>query len=70
MKNIAMTNREKTAHYAAVKNESAIAAEQLIREIYPLINEYFFCNTDCRGKAIHLSFANGQRFILTAAEIK
>ncbi|MBD5583903.1 MAG: hypothetical protein HDQ88_02390 [Clostridia bacterium] len=66
MKNI--TAEQKTALNEA-KNEKHFNAQNLLEEITPLIKDYFIAELDFDGKAINLSFLNGQKFRICAEEV-
>ena len=47
-------------------NESKVEAEQLLKEILPLIEECFEGEITCDSGAIIYSMPNGQKFYITA----
>jgi len=48
--------------------EGKISAEDLIREIEPLIKDYFVGDFAITKEGLELKFLNGQTFILTVSE--
>ncbi len=48
--------------------EGKISAEDLIREIEPLIKDYFVGDFKITKEGLELKFLNGQTFILTISE--
>lgn len=60
---------EKIALDELAKNEPPFPADDLLREIAPLLEDYFVAEVGEKGHAVTLRFPNGQKFKLTAEEI-
>lgn len=60
---------EKTANQMAAAEER-FDSKSLLEEIEPLLREYFIGRFDLNCEAIILNFKNGQKFRLTAEELK
>ena len=60
---------EKSANQLAAA-EKQFNSRSLLEEIEPLLKEYFIGGFKLDGEAIIVDFKNGQKFRLTAEEIK
>ena len=50
--------------------EPSPAARELLKEIFPLMEEYFEGEMICTCRAIYYTKPNGQAFVITAREVK
>lgn len=62
--------KEKDALFKLAKDEPPFPADDLLQEIAPLLEECFVAQLGMRAHAITLFFPNGQKFKLTAQEIR
>ncbi len=54
--------------YEQLKNELHFQGEELLKEILPLIKDYFVGEFDFNGRAIVCKFENGQTFLIDIKE--
>ena len=62
-------SQEKKAAFKAAENEAHFSAQSLLQDITPLIRSYFIGEPVFDGNTINITFLNGQKFKIYAAEI-
>lgn len=55
--------------YEEAKKEARFSARDLVQELTPLLQEYFFVEFSQEENTLLLVFPNGQKFALTVNEI-
>jgi len=58
--------RNKFSDEELVGKEPPITAKNLLREIFPILQDYFTGDLSLKDSGISYSLPNGQRFIITA----
>lgn len=62
--------KEKLTNDEIAKNEPPVTANSLLEEIKPLFSDYFKGKINSDGDGIIYELPNGQRFLITAKEVK
>lgn len=55
--------------YTEAKNEANFTARDLVQELTPLLQDYFFVEFALQDNSLRLVFPNGQKFDLAVNEI-
>ena len=50
------------------KQEQQISTNDLAKEIFFAVNDYFLAGVSCSDNRINIDFLNGQKFVLTITE--
>ncbi len=62
--------KEDSELYEVLKNEPHFPATDLLKELEPLLNDYFEAQFEFNGREIVAVFLNGQKIRISAEEIK
>lgn len=60
--------KENTADISAVE-EKEFTGYSLLEELFPLLNDYFECETELRSDDLVMRFYNGQKFRLVIDDV-
>jgi len=63
-------NEQKNYYPREAESESKISATNLIEEIEPILDDYFHGCIKRSGEGLIYQLPNGQKFVITAVEIK
>ena len=65
---MAKQDKKNTAVDLTAANEKSITKENLLKEILPLMKEYFIGKFKIENGVIKMSFMDGKKFVLTVHE--